>query len=289
MPEVRSPARAGQFYPASSSALENKIEECFTHRLGPGEIPELDGGERRIKGAIVPHAGYDFSGPVAAHVYGAIARDGFPDTFVILGTSHMSSVGVAPAAVTRETFDMPMGEVPVDQDLVDDIVGGSVEVDSRVHSMEHSLEVQLPFIQYFSQEIKFVPIAVSSHNLSVARELGGFLSEAIKNRDVLIIASTDFTHCGPRYGQLPPSGESAGEFAREQDKKAIEKINNLDIEGLFEVIEEHNITMCGPGGVGAMINAVEDEVSGGELLKYTTSQDIVSSQDAVGYGGIILR
>lgn len=292
MPDVRPPAVAGRFYPASKRDLREKIESSFIHKLGPGEVPELDGGEREIKGAVVPHAGYDFSGPVAAHVYGALARDGYPESFVILGPKHsdpFSPGSVPPAAVTRETFEMPFGDVPVDQGLVDEIVGGPIEVDSDMHASEHSIEVQLPFLQYFDTDIKFVPICVSSQNVEVAEEIGNSIRAAIQGRDVVVIASSDFTHCGPRYGQVPPEGMDAGEFAKEQDGKAIEKIKGLDPVTLSQIIEENQITICGPGGIEAAIFAIREEVEGGALLKYSTSQDIMKGRDAVGYAGIIFR
>lgn len=292
MADIRPPARAGQFYPASEKALKETIEKNFTHRLGFGSIPELNGGERKIKGAIVPHAGYEFSGPVATHVYGALAKDGYPETFIILGPKHPDPFRVgptSPAAVSKETFEMPFGKVPVDRDLADDIIGGSIKLDPDMHSAEHSIEVQLPFLQYFKRDITFVPICVSSQDLKTAEEIGESIREATGNRDIVIIASTDFTHCGANYGQMPPAGKTAGEFAREQDERAIEKINKLDPEGLSKTIADHNITMCGPGGVEAMIFAIREKVENGTLLKYATSQDIMPGQNAVGYGGVIFR
>lgn len=292
MPNTRPPARAGQFYPASEKALRKKIKKCYTHPLGPGEIPELNSGGSKIKGAVVPHAGYDFSGPVAAHVYGAIAEGGFPDNFVILGPKHADPFGagrVPDVGVTLESFEMPFGSVSVDEELADEIVGGLVEVSSDMHASEHSIEVQLPFLQFFDVEFGFVPVCISSQVLDISREIGKRLGKAVEGRDVTIIASTDFTHCGPRYGQVPPEGKSAGDFAEEQDEKAIDRINDLDAEGLSQVIDEYNISMCGYGGVMAMIFAIKEEVEKGKLLKYATSQDITSGRDAVGYGGIVFK
>lgn len=292
MPEVRPPARAGQFYPASKRALKEKIEECFTSSIGPGSIPDLNSGGVEIKGGVVPHAGYEFSGPVAAHVYGSIAEGGFPDTFVILGPKHSDPFGggrVPPVAVTKETFKMPFGDVPVNQDIVEEIIGGPIEVSSDAHASEHSIEVQLPFLQYFSEDIDFVPVLISSQNLNVAEKVGKSLKDALEGREATLIASTDFTHCGPNYGQLPPNGKSVGEFAKEQDQKAIDRILELDASGLSRVVDENNISMCGPAGVEAVIFAIKGEVQSGNLLKYATSQDVGSGRNAVGYGGIIFK
>lgn len=292
MPDKRPPAVAGQFYPASKQVLREKIEECFKNQHGPGKVPELDGGEREIKGAVVPHAGYDFSGPVAAHVYGAIAEDGFPETFIILGPKHSSPFRGKPtpeAGITTETFDMPFGDVPVDQELADELLVNPIELDPDMHASEHSIEVQLPFLQYFTPEIKFVPICISSQNIETATKIGEILREATQKKDVVIIASTDLTHCGPRYGQSPPSEKSAGEFAEEQDQKAIEKMTNMDARGLSSAITEENITMCGPGGVEALTLAIKKSANEGELLKHMTSEAIMPGRNAVGYGGIIFK
>lgn len=292
MPEMRPPARAGQFYPASESSLRNKIEECFTSPLGPGEVPSLGSEGTQIRGAVVPHAGYDFSGPVAAHVYGAIAEKGYPDTFVIIGPKHadpFSAGGVPDAAVTKESFSMPFGNVPVNQEIVDEIVGDPIEISSNAHASEHSIEVQIPFLQYFDTDFSFVPILISNQNLEVAKKIGETLRKVTRERDVIIIASTDFTHCGPNYGQLPPNGMTAGEHAKKQDQKAIDRIIELDARGLSRVVEENDISMCGPAGVETTILAIEKDVREGNLLKYATSQDVVSGRNAVGYGGIIFE
>lgn len=292
MADMRPPSVAGKFYPASKRALKEKIEESFTHPLGPGKVPDLDGGERKIKGMIVPHAGYPFSGPVAAHAYGALAEDGYPETFIILGPKHQDPFRTGPipdAAITKETFEMPFGKVPVNLELAENILGGPIEEDSDMHATEHSIEVQLPFLQYFDSEIDFVPICISSHKLKTAEKIGSSLKNATQDRDVVIIASTDFTHCGPMYNQIPSEGKNAGEFAREQDEMAIEKIEKLDPKGLSEVINKKNITMCGPGGVEAMLFTLKEAVSRGNLLKYATSQEIRPGQNAVGYAGMILK
>lgn len=292
MAKVRPPARAGQFYPASKKELKRKIEWSFCHELGPGEVPDLGGVEGDVKGVVVPHAGYDFSGPIAAHAFGVLAEKGFPETFVILGPKHPDRFGrgpPSPVAITKETFEMPFGEVPVDQDLAESLIGGPIEESSDMHASEHSIEVQLPFLQFFDDDFEFVPICVSSQDVETAERVGSSLREASSEKDIAIIASTDFTHCGPRYGQVPPGDLGAAEFAREQDEKAIEQIENLDPEGLAGVVDQNNITMCGPGGVEAMIYAVKGGVEGGELLNYATSQHAAPGKNAVGYAAIALE
>ncbi len=292
MPPTRPPAVAGRFYPASKKALEEKIEKSFKHELGPGKIPDQKSGNSKVKGAIVPHAGYDFSGPIAAHVYREIVKGGFPESFIIIGPKHPDpfATGTIPnVGVSMEDFELPFGIVSVDESLAEEIVGDSFEVDSDMHASEHSIEVQLPFLQYFESDFRFVPICISEQEFEVSRKVGESIREAVKNKNVCIIASTDFSHVGPRYGQSIPEGLEAGEFAEKQDKKAIEKIKSLDAEGLSEVVEEENISMCGPAGVEATILALEDDVEEVDLLKYATSQDFRSGKNAVGYGGIVFK
>lgn len=290
MPEKRPPASAGQFYPASKKDLRKEIEGSFTHSLGPGAVPDRGSGEERILGGVVPHAGYRFSGPVAAHVYSALARNGLPENIIILGPKHPDPfrIGSAPeAAVTMETFKMPMGDVPVNEDLAEMFLDDSIEADPDVHASEHSIEVQLPFLQYFSDSFEIIPICISSQSFEIAEEIGDKIAALMGNEDVAVIASTDFTHCGSRYNQKPPEGVDAAEFAQDQDEKAIDRILDLDAKGLSSVVEENNITMCGPAGVEALILGLEDRVEGGNLLKYSTSAEVASGDSAVGYGGIV--
>jgi|GEM_PF-12901 len=334
---MRYPAAAGSFYPGDENALKKQIEECFTHKLGPGEIPvyektfskklkksfRVDGklnfpynkkGERRIKGCVVPHAGYIYSGPVAAHVYSALANDGFPETFIIIGPNHTGyGSGVA---VTTESFNTPLGDVCVDKDLAKYLLNTIIDNDIDAHRYEHSIEVHLPFLQYtrklfqrnqrkvfdaqesesslfspklqsnfvecrestfptIKKDFSFVPICMSMQDYKTAKEVGSIIKDVIKDRDVVVIASSDFTHYEPK------------EIANKKDKMAIDAIINLDSKKLFEVVKQNNITMCGCGPVMSMIEAVNGKKA--TLLKYATSGDIQPMNDVVGYAGIIVE
>jgi len=287
---MRDPAVAGMFYRRGRDILREQVRDCFTHRLGPGKAPALASpGARKIKGTVLPHAGYEYSGPVAAHSAAALAADGFPSTFVIIGPNH-SGWG-APVAVGTETFSMPMGRVEVDVKLARAIIGGGVEEDTAAHSGEHSVEVQLPFLQYFSQAFRFVPICMGDQDAATARMLGERIAAAAPGQDVVVLASTDFTHCGEGYGHPPPRGMTAGEFASRQDQKAIRRILDMDPDGLVETVRKERITMCGYGCVAAMLHAAKKMgATGAKLLKYSTSAD-VSGDDgmAVGYGSLIVQ
>lgn len=279
---MRLPIVAGQFYAGIKQGLLSQIEKCYTHRLGPGLVPSLKrDGKRLIKGAVVPHAGYDFSGPVAAHVYNALAEDGFPKTFVIIG----GHPGHGEVAITTETFVTPLGEVTVDEDLAKKM---DMKENPDVHSCEHAIEVQLPFLQHLKSEIKFVPVYVPSRDIKKAQEAGTKIAKAIKGYDVVIIASTDFTHAGPHYHQIPPRGFGVAEFAKKQDELAIKAILELSPTKLFEEVVKHEMSMCGCGSVASMLFAVKGLAKSAELLKYATSHEIWPSEDAVGYGAIVI-
>ena len=274
---------AGQFYAGTRSALLNQIEKCYTHRLGPGQVPKLkSNGERHIRGAVVPHAGYEYSGPVATHVFNALAEDGFPEVFVIIG----GHPGYNEIAITTETFVTPLGEVRVDKDLAKKM---GIEENSSLHGYEHAIEVQLPFLQHLNPEIKFVPVYVPSRDLEKAEKAGKKIGEAIKGSDVVILASTDFTHAGPHYDQLPPMGMMVDEFARKQDELAIKAILELSPTKLFEEVVKHEISMCGCGSVASMLFALKGVARSAKLLKYATSYEIWPSVDAVGYGAIVIK
>jgi hypothetical protein len=287
---MRAAAVAGQFYAGRAGKLKAQVEECYKHPIGPGKLPPRTklAKERKLKGLVVPHAGYQFSGPVAAHSYYRLAQEGYPDTFIILGPNH-TGMGTA-VALTTETFKMPMGDVKVDEPLAKALWTGIIDNDPNAHRYEHSIEVQLPFLQYSKSDIKFVPICMSLMNYDTAIEVGEIIASAAKNKNVVIVASTDFTHCGLMYGQPCPPGMNAGKFAKEQDIKAIKAILALDIKGMFDAIERYSITMCGYGPVGAMLIAAKKlGAREGKLLKYASSYDIMPGDSAVGYGAIAIE
>jgi AmmeMemoRadiSam system protein B len=287
---MRSPVVAGpnRFYEASPDKLVRQIENCYKHKLGPGKLPVLSKTpKRKIKGLVVPHAGFRYSGPVAAHSYYSLATDGFPETFIVLGPNHSGFGNIV--ALTTEDFQMPLGNIMIDQELAKSIWTGIIDNDLNAHKYEHSIEVQLPFLQHINKNFKFIPISLAMQDFNTASEVGEIIAKAIKKsgRDVVIIASSDFTHCGPSYGAIPKSGMSAGDFAKSQDEKAINAILSMDPKSLFKNVMQFNISMCGKGPVIAMmVTAKELGASKSTLLQYASSYDIEPSQNAVGYAAI---
>jgi AmmeMemoRadiSam system protein B len=287
---MREPAVAGMFYRRGKDVLREQVQECFTHRLGPGRVPRLASpGPRRIKGVIFPHAGYEYSGPIAAHSAAALAGDGFPPVFVIIGPNHRG--WGSDIAVGTEAFSTPLGKVDIDLALARRVIGDGIEEDPVAHAEEHSIEVQLPFLQFFGTDFRFVPVCMGDQERDAAAALGERIARAVEGRDTVIIASTDFTHAGSGYGHPPPKGMTAGDFARRDDQKAIDRILAMDPMGLIDTVKKNRITMCGYGCVAAMLTAaLRLGATNARLLKYATSADVSGDEDmAVGYGAFVIE
>jgi AmmeMemoRadiSam system protein B len=278
------------FYPGDKMLLREMVTDCYKHELGPGRLPKLakpGEGARSIRGAVLPHAGFVYSGPVAAHVFSALARDGFPEAFVILGPNHRGRG--RPLAVTADDFRMPMGVVKNAKDISEALVGGNIARDSGAHAPEHSLEVQLPFIQHLDPDVPVSFLTMADQSWEAAQEVGEAVYDATKGKDVVVLASTDFTHCGFNYGIPIPAGMSAGQFAKKNDAPAIEKVKEMDPEGLIKTVRSRGISMCGSGPVAAMlVYASRKGAKEAKLLKYSTSYDISPGDSAVGYGAFVV-
>lgn len=279
---IRKPAVAGFFYESDKDSLIERIKWCYLNEYGPGRLPDKIGDKRSIKGLITPHAGYAYSGPVAAHSYLELADDGLPETVVILCPNH-TGMGSGLSIMTEGSWLTPLGEMGIDGELAKKLVENYplLDDDPSAHIKEHSCEVQLPFLQALTSDIRLVPICMMMQDLETARELGEAiaLSAGQLERDLVIIASTDFTHYQPH------------EVAKAQDAKVLDAIASLDEEGMIRQITEHNITMCGYGPVAATITA--SKVMGADnvkILQYATSGDTGGDySQVVGYGSVVFR
>ena len=272
------PAVAGMFYPSSPESLKAEIEHSFLHRIGPGRLPRKPGGDRNPPSLISPHAGYVYSGPVAAHGYLQLENRIKPETVVILGPNHYG-VGSPVSIYPSGEWVTPLGSVKVDEKLALKLaeISDVFTLDEFSHSREHSIEVQVPFLQYVLGEFKVLPICILDQSLETCIEVGGALAEALKNyRSFLLVASTDLTHYEP------------DEIAKQKDEMALQRIVELDIEGLYEVIRRHEISMCGYGPVAAVLEASKRlGASESEVLRHATSGDITGDRGAVvGYASI---
>ena len=279
---VRRPTQAGSFYAGDAGSLRVQIESCFLGGLGPGKLPKVAAdGPRRVVGLVCPHAGYVYSGAVAAHAYLELALDGVPETVVVLGPNH-TGYGSALALVDEGVWRTPLGDVEVDSVVARAIVRetGLVDVDEVAHRFEHSVEVQLPFLQYlYGSGFKFVPICFGLQDLVSAEELGGALVEVLAGRNAVVIASSDFTHYEPAL------------VAARKDGLALKAVEALDAEEFFSVVESENVTACGYGPIAAVITAAKGLLATeAKLLQYKTSGDVTGDNSSVvGYAAVSFR
>jgi len=277
--KIRHPSQAGAFYAGTAQSLKAQIEGCFTHRFGPGKLPKVVKDDlRNIVGLICPHAGYMYSGPVAAHAYYSLAVDGKPDVVVIFGPNHTGR-GSALALMSEGVWRTPLGDVEIDTLTAKQIVDEShiVDVDDSAHTFEHSIEVQLPFLQYlYGSTFKFVPICFLMQDLESSREVGRAVAKALSGKNSLIIASTDMTHYEPH------------EQAQRKDKMAIDAVAKMDEELYYSTVESQNISTCGYGPTVAVITAAKLlGAKRAQLLCYKTSGDVISDfSSVVGYASM---
>jgi len=290
--KLRKPTVAGQFYDASEDNLKQTIEECFLDSRGPKSLPQITQGNKQIKGLVVPHAGYIYSGAIAAHSYHILAKNSFADTFIILGPNH-TGMGSGVSVMTEGSWLTPLGRVPINEKLSKLLWKDIIDKDENAHMYEHSIEVQLPFLQFSAGDKKFdfVPICMTMQDFKTASEVGKIIADAIKKTDenIVIIASTDFSHAGFNYMTLPPEGMRVDEYAEKQDKLAIDQILKMNPEGLVNTVHKNSISMCGYGPVAVMLTAAKIlGASKAELLKYGTSYEVHPGSSCVGYGALAI-
>ncbi|MFH0816002.1 MAG: AmmeMemoRadiSam system protein B [Methanobacteriota archaeon] len=270
---MRRPIVAGKFYAGNETALRAQVEWCFRHKVGLGRLPQVSPQRKGdVRGCVVPHAGFMYSGPVAAHSYAAVAEDGVPDVFVVLGPNHTGRG--SDVSVMADDFDTPMGKVEVDKEIAKAMRTGIIADDASAHAFEHSIEVQLPFIKHIAPKAKLVPVCMMMQDYETAREAGKTIGKAISGRSAVVLASTDFSHY------------VSAETAKRKDSLAIGRITALDPKGLHQVVEKNGISMCGYGPVMAMMEAIQPKSA--RLLKYATSGDLAPMKDVVGYAAIAL-
>lgn len=271
---VRHPAVAGSFYPAQPDRLKQLIESSFTHKYGPGRLPSNIKTGRNIHSVVCPHAGLTYSGPAASHCYLELSEQEQPDTVVVLGPNHTGRG--APVSVMGEgTWRTPLGDVQLDSELASKLVSGSdiMAFDESAHIREHSIEVQLLFLQYIYDDFELVPICMRYQDLETSQEVGRVLFDLTENRNVLIIASSDLNHM------------ESQETSNRKDRLVIDALLELDEVMVQDVVRSNRISACGFGPISVAIVAGKlAGVSSAQLLSYYTSGDILGEYDAVvGY------
>ena len=264
----RSPAVAGQFYPDNAQSLRRLIQSY---------CPIVDEKIAAL-GIMVPHAGYVYSGAIAG---AAFARVRIPSKVILLGPNH-HGLGARAALFPSGNWQTPLGAVAIDEDLAGELLTACplLSEDPRAHLTEHSLEVQVPFLQVLAPDCRIVPLCLGHLSLAELLELGAALARvlAAHSGEVLMIASSDMTHYEP------------GAVAREKDEGALQRIIALDPAGLYRTVRDGRISMCGVLPTVAMLEAARlAGASRATLIRYGNSGDITGDQSSVvGYAGVVL-
>lgn len=263
----RKPFVSGRFYPANMTELNAQLESFFE------EVPQ----KAKVFGIVAPHAGYMYSGKVAGAVWCKIE---VPDTVIIIGPNH-SGLGAQIAVYPEGSWETPLGKVAIDEEIATSIVTNSkyAAPDTLAHANEHSIEVQLPFVQRMNPKAMIVPIAMGNYSHEAINDLIESIDLATKGKDVLFVASSDFSHYEPEY------------TAKARDKMAIEEIKKLDWLELFNVVIQKEISLCGLGPIAVVIGLSKLRgAQAGKLVSYSNSG--VMSRDysnVVTYAGIALK
>lgn len=280
---VREPDFAGAWYPYKKAAVLKTIKEFEADARGPRELT----GD--LVGGIVPHAGWYFSGKLACNVIKVLSERSKADTVVIFGT-HMRP-GQMPTIFKGGPWWTPLGEVAVDEELVDLLTAGikfDIETPQH-HDNDNTIELQIPFVRHYIPEARVVTIGAppSDRSFDIVKAL--VKGAADLGRRMVVIGSTDLTHYGPNYGMMPHGiGEKAVKWVKEvNDRKAIDLMLALDHEGLIEeALDNHNACCMGAAAsallAGKMLGAKK-----GEVLAYYTSYDVEPGTSFVGYAGIV--
>lgn len=277
---VRPPAVAGSFYPAEAEALTALLDHCFNSSpLGPHGANQPDPA---IIAGMVPHAGPIYSGPCAAHFYSRL--DPSITRVIVLGVDHRSR-GDKAALSPWKRWRTPAGEIAVDGEISDFLEAqvNFIKRDARAHNSEHSIEIQLPFLQRELDEFTFVPISISDLSINECAQLGiaiaaAYETQTANNLKTIILASSDLNH------YLSPKQ------TEELDRLALEQVLALDPAGLLRVVEENDISMCGVQPTAVMLFAAQAlGAMRAKMLKHCHSGDVAPMRKVVGYASIAIE
>tara|TARA_Y100000034_G_scaffold39094_2_gene48173 strand:+ start:8986 stop:9996 length:1011 start_codon:yes stop_codon:yes gene_type:complete len=310
---IRNPVVKDKFYEAEKDKLVSQIKECFLSKFGPKELPKKNNlynisSTKNVISSIVPHAGYTCSGMCAAFVYLELSNrikstsESRENTVIIIGTDHTGHG----SGISMMDWKTPLGIVKVDKEfcktLIEDPNSGLI-INEVSHTNEHSIEVQLPFLQYIynhihGQDFKIVPIVISNeiNYEKVANDIFKIVSKNLEQKNFTIIVSGDFVHYGPAY-EYVPFGECINEKNKEiitkiqkLDNKAINFILNNDSKGFTEFLNKTNATICGRFGFNMLIKLNKLFKLKGKLLKYETSGNVFKDySNSVSYASILFE
>ena len=278
----RKPSVSGIFYSSNKEQLVDELKGCFTNKIfGPGRLPPSDQA-RKIYGMVSPHAGYLYSGSVAANGYYSVSSSKF-NNVILVGPNHYG-LGSSVATTMNGIWESPIGDVMVNPQVAKDIASRatSMDFDEFAHSRDHCLEVQIPFLLFTTEKFRIVPIILTNQDEYLALELGSAISDTVneyisKGDEFMLIASSDFTHY-----------ESNSE-AHRKDSQLIKSILTLDITAFYYTLRQYNVSACGYGAIATVMVAAKNlGATRGELIRYATSGDVTGDKSSVvGYSSIL--
>ena len=273
---VREPVAEG-FYPGNAKILDLMLDKLFKDTKKTVK--------RDVIGLVAPHAGYLYSGKTTAKVYAQISKK--YDSVIILGPDHTGMAETV--SVSTEDWKTPLGEVKVDKELAETIISGSdiIIEDEDAHMYEHSIEVQLPFLQYLLKDFRFVPIIIPHNNMDLEKlkKIADTINDATEGKNILVIASSDLTHFGKGYSFVPVEKDEL-EWMEKTDMAIMEKAAELD--EIQTLNKAKDTTACGSYPIAILILIMKNKVDSGEIIDYSTSYEISKNKDIiVGYGGIV--
>ncbi|MCX6814672.1 MAG: AmmeMemoRadiSam system protein B [Candidatus Aenigmarchaeota archaeon] len=260
--DERKPIAAGMFYPSSKEKLSSQLSSLFSQA----------GASEKYRIVVSPHAGYVYSGLGAACAIGSLKP---ADTFIVLGPNH-TGLGEKFSIMSQGVWKTPLGDVEIDMMTALALKrSGVLEEDDWAHASEHSIEVQLPFLQHKFGKLTFVPVCImntdySQDFLNKCGRLGELIGLLMKEKSIGLVASSDFSHYVP------------AKSAEKYDKQAIERISSLDVKGFFETLKRNRATVCGYGPIAVAMSAARSlSLKQGELIKYTNSGDVTKDYSSV--------
>lgn len=276
--QVRKPAVAGSFYPKDREDLERIIRDSYLHSLGPGKLPPSPPSEADVVSVVVPHAGYEYSGPVAAHSYLHVSSMRDPELIIVVAPNHYG-VGSGVSAYESGAWETPLGSMKVDSTAAKQLAEatGIVDFDPASHRLEHSLEVQLPFLQMiYGDRVPFLPVCISFQDQETTTTLAEGVAKVARKQRTVLVASSDLTHYEP------------AEQARKKDTALISEILKMDPDSFYTTLERLEVTACGFGAISTIMQASKTlGLRKGELLKYANSGDTTGDMaQVVGYGSV---
>jgi AmmeMemoRadiSam system protein B len=275
---LRKPAVSGKFYPSDPAELSELIDRCYTHRLGPGRPPPAPPTSASVVAVVSPHAGYVYSGPVAAHSYLHVSSMRSPDLIVVVAPNHYG-VGSGVSTFKEGYWETPLGRMRVDEGASRRLVElcDLVSADPEAHRLEHSLEVQLPFLQkLYGDSVPLLPISLLFQDIDTSAAVARAIVRVIQGRRAVLVASSDLTH----YEPAPA--------AREKDTALLRQVLKMDTEGFYSALERLGVTACGYGAIATVMQAAAAlGLRTPELLKYATSGETSGDNlQVVGYGAL---